>query len=293
MPSRWTHRRQQFRAVLEDADCIVPASVFDPLSARIAEDLGYELGMFAGSLASQTVLAAPDLIVLTLSEFVEQAYRVCGAGELAVLADADHGYGNALNVARTVEQLEAAGIAGLTMEDTALPRGYGGGGGAKLLSIDEGLGKMRAALAARSDPNLAIVGRTSAAGITGMDDALARAQAYEAAGVDALFLLGVKDRAEIENFASALTKPLIMAGVMDTVMTRDELAAHNVRICLRGHQTLRAAVKAVYDTMKALRDGTSPNELANLASPELMARLTRVEEYERKIADYMGGDKRV
>jgi len=123
VPSRWTHRRQQFRAVLEGADCIVPASVFDPLSARIAEDLGYELGMFAGSLASQTVLAAPDLIVLTLSEFAEQAYRVCGAGDLAVLADADHGYGNALNVARTVEELEAAGIAGLTIEDTALPRG--------------------------------------------------------------------------------------------------------------------------------------------------------------------------
>ena len=106
-----TERRQRFRAQIESDHCIHPGSVFDPISARIAEDLGFEVGMLGGSVASMTVLGAPDLMVLTLSEFAEQAYRICRAGNLALLVDADHGYGNALNVKRTVEELETSGVA--------------------------------------------------------------------------------------------------------------------------------------------------------------------------------------
>ena len=115
----WTDRRQRFRAVLAGNQCIHPGSVFDPISARIAEELGFEVGMFAGSIASFTVLGAPDLIVLTLSEFAEQAYRINRAGKLPLLVDADHGYGNALNVMRTVQELETAGVAAMCIEDTA------------------------------------------------------------------------------------------------------------------------------------------------------------------------------
>ena len=102
----WTDRRRRFRAILKVGRCYHPASVFDPLSARIAQDLGFEVGMFAGSTASLTVLGAPDLIVLTLSEFAEQAYRINRAFDVPLLVDADHGYGNALNVMRTVQELE-------------------------------------------------------------------------------------------------------------------------------------------------------------------------------------------
>ncbi|HZY51954.1 MAG TPA: isocitrate lyase/phosphoenolpyruvate mutase family protein, partial [Reyranella sp.] len=98
----WTDRRKRFRAILDGPVCVHPGSVYDPISARIAEDLGFELGMFAGSTASLTVLGAPDLIVLTLSEFAQQAYRINRAGNLPLMVDADHGYGNALNVKRTV-----------------------------------------------------------------------------------------------------------------------------------------------------------------------------------------------
>jgi oxaloacetate decarboxylase len=101
--SRWRARREKFRSVLSGNKCVYPGSVFDPISARIAEELGFEIGMFAGSVASMTVLGAPDLIVLTLTEFAEQARRICRAGNLPLLCDADHGYGNALNVMRTVE----------------------------------------------------------------------------------------------------------------------------------------------------------------------------------------------
>ena len=104
----WTPRRQQFRAILEGDNCIYPGSVFDPISIRIAQDLGFEAGMFAGSIASLTVLGAPDLIVLNQGEFAAQAYRINRSAELPLIVDADHGYGNALNVRRTMEELESA-----------------------------------------------------------------------------------------------------------------------------------------------------------------------------------------
>src|SRR5216683_1590185 len=142
----WTPRRERFRAILAGGRCIHPGSVFDPISARIAEDLGFEAGMFAGSVASLTVLGAPDVVVLTLTEFAQQAYRINRAGKLPLLVDADHGYGNALNVKRTVEELETAGVAGMTIEDTTLPTSYGSAG-PTLIPIAEGVGKMKAALA--------------------------------------------------------------------------------------------------------------------------------------------------
>ncbi|MDP7505722.1 MAG: isocitrate lyase/phosphoenolpyruvate mutase family protein, partial [Nitrospinota bacterium] len=163
----WTERRGRFRAILEGGRCVHPGSVFDPISARIAEDLGFEIGMFAGSTASLTVLGAPDVIMLTLTEFAAQAYRICRAGNLALMVDADHGYGNALNVKRTVEELETAGVAALTIEDTLLPQPFAELDSTRLVSIEEGVGKMRAALEGRQDSSLVIAGRTSAPGITG------------------------------------------------------------------------------------------------------------------------------
>src|ERR1700716_3077645 len=121
----WANRRERFRATLNGGRCIHPASVYDPISARIAEDLGFEAGMLAGSVSSLAVLGAPDIVLLTLTEFAGQAYCINRAGKLPLLVDADHGYGNALNVKRTVEELETAGAAGLTIEDTLLPQAFG------------------------------------------------------------------------------------------------------------------------------------------------------------------------
>ena len=139
----WTDRRKRFRAALEGQRCIHPASVYDAISARIAEDLGFEVGMFAGSVASMAVLGAPDLIVLTLSEFAGQAYRINRAGNLPLLVDADHGYGNALSVKRTVEELETAGVCALSIEDTELPQPFGAAK-PRLVGLAEGVGKMKA-----------------------------------------------------------------------------------------------------------------------------------------------------
>lgn len=284
----WTDRRRRFRALLAGDRCYHPGSVYDPISARIAEDLGFEIGMFAGSVASMTVLGAPDLIVLTLSEFAAQAYRINRAGNLPLMVDADHGYGNALNVKRTVEELETAGISGMSIEDTELPTPHGTTK-PRLVSIAEGVGKMKAALAGRQDPLLSIAGRTSAITISGLDDAIARGKAYEAAGVDALFFVGIKTRAELDAISAATTLPLIMGGVSGELTDRDYLAARRVRIALQGHQPFAAAVKAVHDTLKALRDGTAPSKLQGVADAELMKRVTRESDYGQWTKEFLGG----
>jgi len=289
---QWTERRERFRAILEGKACVHPASVFDPISTRVAADLGFELGMFAGSIASLAVLGAPDQTLITLTEFAEQAHRICRASELPLLVDADHGYGNALNVMRTVEELETAGIAALTIEDTALPQAFGAAAGVKLTSIEEGVGKMKAAIAARRDPRLAIVGRTSAMTVGGLEDALARAAAYEAAGVDALFFLGVRTRAQLEALAARCRLPIVLGGVGADLNDCDYLGAHGVRISLQGHQPFLAAVAAVRETMKALREGTPPAKLANIASAQLMQQLSRDADYASWSERFLGGAKK-
>jgi carboxyvinyl-carboxyphosphonate phosphorylmutase len=155
------------------------------------------------------------------------------------------------------------------------------------LSLDEGAAKMRAAVAARADPSLVIVGRTSAAGVTGLDDAIARARAYHAAGVDALFMLNVTTRAEVEALADAVSLPMVMAGPTWRTMSPQDLASHQVKICLRGHPTLPAAIQAMHTTLKALRAGAEPADLRGLASKELMARLTRRADYDRWTEAYL------
>src|SRR3569833_3926643 len=152
-------RRERLRSILSGSACIRPGSVYDAISVRIAEDLGFEGGMFGGSVASLAVLGVPDIALITLTELCEQMRRMSRAAALPVLVDADHGYGNALNVRRTVQELESAGAAGLTIEDTLLPAAFGEAK-PQLISLEEGVGKMKAALDGRGAPSLVIMGRT-------------------------------------------------------------------------------------------------------------------------------------
>ncbi|MBV8495019.1 MAG: isocitrate lyase/phosphoenolpyruvate mutase family protein [Alphaproteobacteria bacterium] len=286
----WTERRERFRALLAGSRCVHPGSVYDAISARIAEDLGFEVGMFSGSVGSMAVLGAPDLVVLTLSEFAAQAYRICRAGNLALLVDADHGYGNALNVRRTVEELETAGICAMSIEDTVLPRPYGPSGKPSLGSVEEGVGKMKAALSARQDKRLVIAGRTSALAISGIDEAIKRAKAYEATGVDAIFLAGGVTAEAIEAVSGAIHIPIITGGGSGPLGDLGWLAAHKVRVALQTHAPFSAAVQAVYNTLKALRQGTKPSELPGIASPDLMQTVTRAADYRQWTRDFLGGE---
>ncbi len=283
----WTDRRQRFREQLNRNECVFPGSVFDPISARIAGELGYEIGMFAGSVASLTVLGDPDHILLTLSEFADQACRINRAGDLPLLVDADHGYGNALNVKRTVEELETAGVAALSIEDTELPRAFGSGGKTRLISIEEGVGKMRAALAGRQDPSLVIAARSSAIMVNGLDDTLARIEAYQATGVDAIFLIGVSEKQQLDAISKIARLPVILGGAAAELRDLDYLATMGVRICLQGHQPAMAAIQATYNTLKALREGVKPSELEGIADSALIGRLSREEKFNQWIKEFL------
>ena len=270
----WTERRARLRALLKGEGCVYPASVHDPISARLAQGIGFEAGMFAGSVASLAVLGAPDIILLTLSEFADQALRINRACDLPVIADADHGYGNALNVMRTVQELEAAGLSALTIEDTLLPRPFGETR-VRPLSIEEGVGKMKAAVAARSDPALVILARTGAIGMTGLEDTLERIRAYQETGVDGIFLAGLRTRDEVAAIHAAARLPIVLGTLTPEIEDQAFLGAHGVRIALQGHAPFMAAIEAVRATMQALRDGVKPADLKGLPSDALVKEVSR------------------
>ncbi len=280
-------RRRRYRQVLDGNVCVHPASVFDAMSARMAESLGFEVGMFSGSIGSATVLGAPDLVVLTLTEFAEQLRRIARGSDLPVMVDADHGYGNALNVRRTVEELETSGVAALTIEDTVLPvpfRGHDEG----LVSTDEMVGKLRAAVSARQDPALVILGRTSALRRGGIAEAETRVKAYQDTGIDGIFFAGASTREEVEAMHRATTLPLLLGSIPPALSDRAFLAAHGVRIALQGHHPFYAAAKAVYDTLKYLRDGGTPAGLKDrVASEELLRIALKQDDYKRWQADFL------
>lgn len=277
------------RQILSGTECLTASSLFDPISAHIADALGFEVGVIGGSVASYAVLGAPDLILLTMTELVEQARRVCRAAPIRVIVDADHGYGNALNVMRTVQELQAAGVAGITIEDTLLPRAFGSSSAAQLVSLEEGVGKMKAAVKARGDGEALVFGRTSAASITGVDDAIRRLRAYEAVGVDALFVPGLKRREDVDRIAEAVKLPLILGGGSDAMADPQYLASRGVRIWLWGHQPFAAAVKALYDAMKAVREGATPGMLAAAAPESLLKQFTQAAGYDALTRDFLEG----
>ena len=274
-------KRKKLAALLTGDRCVIAGSVFDPLSARIADEVGFEVGLLGGSVASFAVLGAPDLMLLTLTELAEQTRRICRASELPVVVDADHGFGNALNVMRTVEELENAGAAGLSIEDTLLPRAYGSSKEPSLTSLEEGAGRMRAAVKAARDSGIAIFGRTGAVAITDIDDAVRRLQAYERAGVNALFVPYLKTREQLDRIADSVSLPLILGSPGVELVDLEYLTSRRVRVCLRGHQGFAASVQALYDTARAVLAGIAPGKLHNVAPESLMAQLTRAAEHER------------
>jgi oxaloacetate decarboxylase len=280
-------RREKLRSILAGPGCIRPGSVYDAVSIRIAEDLGFEVGMFGGSVASLAVLGDPDVALITLTELAEQMRRMSRAAALPVLVDADHGYGNALNVRRTVQELEAAGAAGLTIEDTLLPQAYGEKK-TQLISLEEGVGKMKAAVDGRGDPTLVILARTGALSVTSLGDAIERARAYQETGVDGLFFTGVRSRDEVQAISEATRLPIVLGGAPEEMIDLDWLAARRAKIALQGHAPIAAATLAVYETLKALREGTSPKQLKGLASAELTGRVMREAETKARLKALMG-----
>ena len=264
-----TQKRQILRQVLTGAQCISPASVHDALSARVAQTIGHEIGMLGGSVASAVTLSAPDVTIITLSELSALVRMICRFSSLALFVDADHGYGHALSVGRTIEELEHAGAAGCSIEDTLLPTRFGASK-EEIISCEEMIGKLRAAVCARQDPSFVIAGRTIALKHEGLDATLARLKAYAATGVDAIFIIGITSAEQLRAIQSAIELP-IMLGTSPGFATRTELAHMGVRIALQGHIPYAAAIETYRKIYAHLLAGGEPEALkAELPSQDFL-----------------------
>ncbi len=271
----------RFRAILDGDRCVNPASVFDPLTARMAGDAGFELAVLGGSVAALVILGAPDHALLTLDELAGLCRRICRNAPIPLMVDADHGFGNALNAMRCVEELELAGVAGISLEDTVLPYPFGLTE-PTLLSVEEATGKIAAAIAARRNPDFAILARTTVRQGE-IDDLVERARAYAGAGASGIFLTRARRIAEVEAVRNATKLPLVLGAARGELASAN-LASLGVRVCLQGHHVLPAALSAAWKSYQTSRG--SP--LAEQGPPDdFMDRYSEAARYENLIDKFL------
>jgi carboxyvinyl-carboxyphosphonate phosphorylmutase len=280
-----TRKRERLRAVLAGPTCVSPATVFDALSARLAQRAGFEIGILSGSVSGNTLLAAPDLMLQTLTEFAAQVRRITRASDLSLVLDSDTGYGNALNVMRTVQELEHAGTAGLMIEDVVMPQRFGASA-LETVSTEEMVGKLRAAVAAREDSSLVLIARTAALKTEDAQRTAARVRAYAATGVDAIFISGLASLDQFDAIRAATRLPIVVGSAPN--VKRQELADRGVRLALQGHQPVAAVVKTLREVYAHLYSGAPPSGLKDrIASAEEMAAVMKAEQYDAWRRDFL------
>jgi methylisocitrate lyase len=249
-------RAAQIRTRLADGGPVVMPGVFDALSARIATRAGFEVIFVSGYATSATQLGEPDFGLLTQTEVVATAGRVCAAVDVPVLVDADTGYGNAVNVMRTVRELARAGAAGIFLEDQVWPKRCGHMRGKRVIPAAEQVEKLRAAVAARGEDDLFIVARTDARQVAGLDEAIGRARAYREAGADALFVEAPQSEDELREIGRSLPPPLVANMVEEGVtpaLPAAELAAMGFQLIVHPLSGLLAAARAMQEVYGRLR----------------------------------------
>lgn len=272
--------RERFRYVLSRPMCTVAANIFDPLSARIASMLDYEVCFLSGSVGKVANLGVPDIVLYNLSDAVDHCRRITRMADVSLMVDGEDGFGNAVNVGRTIKELEAAGVAAIEIEDTIAPVRFQAEDPG-LYSTAEQVGKLEAAVAARTDLTTVIVARTAALAYCTLDEALARIRTYAQTGVEAIRLVGLRTRAQLEAVHQVTSLPLtVLSPPADMMHDRAYLTAQGVRILMLGNPAFAIAVKALYDCFKHLQDGGALEALdAQQASPELLRAVNRTDEF--------------
>jgi methylisocitrate lyase len=274
---------------LRDAWTAAPLAVpgvFNALVGRMAERLGFQAIYLSGAALSAS-MALPDVGLVTLTEFVEAARTIASATSLPLLCDADTGFGEALNVERTVRLFEDAGVAGIHLEDQQLPKRCGHLSGKQLVEADFMASKIRAAVSARRDADFVVIARTDARGVLGFEEAIRRARLYVAAGADAVFPEALESRDEFAAFARALAPVPLLANMTEfgrsPSLDFTELSALGYRLVLYPVTTLRVALQAAQTVLADIRaHGHQRDHLDRM--------LTRAELYE--LLDYAGYEER-
>jgi 2,3-dimethylmalate lyase len=252
----------RLRALLDSGQTIVAPGAFDPLAARLVEEAGFPAVYMTGFGTSAALLGRPDVGLLTMTEMAGNAGRIAACVDIPVIADADTGYGNPLNVIRTVGAYEAAGVAGIHIEDQVAPKKCGHMEGKQVIAAAEMAEKIRAAADARARPEFVIIARTDARAVEGLDRALERARRYREAGADALFIEAVTSEAEAEAVARAFPGvPLLFnwaEGGKTPPIGLDRLTALGYRIVIFPISTLLAATAAMRRILREIAEAGTP-----------------------------------
>jgi methylisocitrate lyase len=282
---------RRLRDAIASGPVILPG-VFNPLVARIAERAGFQAVYLSGAALSAT-LGLPDVGLVALPEFVDAARAITAATTLPLVCDADTGFGEALNAERTVRQFEAAGVAGIHLEDQQLPKRCGHLSGKQLVEPQEMAAKLRAAAAARRDPDFLLIARTDARGVTGFADAVKRARLYRESGADAIFPEAMESVEDFANFAKEVPGPLLANmtefGKSPLIDAR-QLADLGYRLILYPVSALRIALRAVETFFAELKlAGTQKDAVGRMLTRAQLYDLLGYTGYEERDKAYFGG----
>lgn len=282
----------RLRDLLKKPGIIVAPGAHNAFTARIIEQTGgFQAVYMTGSGAAMSLLGEPDIGLLTMTEMVTQARNIANAVDLPVIADADTGYGNAINVVRTVREYERAGVAGIHIEDQITPKKCGHFEGKQIVSENEMVGKIRAAVDAREDPDFVLIARTDARAVLGLEEAIKRARVYIGAGADAIFLEAPQSLEELNIIAQSINAPLLInmdEGTKTPLLTVRELAEMGYKIVIFPRSAPCAAAKTIQELMQLLKDtGTTQGFSDRIVTFEGRNLITGLAKYKEMEGNYL------
>jgi len=286
--------RQTLKRLLNRKQLLVAPGCFDGLSARLVQEAGFEAAYLSGGAIARS-MGIPDIGLVTMSESIERAAQVVSAIQIPVIADADTGYGNAVNLVRSVREFERIGVAAIHIEDQITPKRCGHLDGKEVISRAEMEMKLKAALDTRTDPDFCIIARTDARGVHGLEDAIGRAQAFAKLGVDAIFVEAPQSESELAEIPKRLPDvPLLVnvfKGGKTPMLPMERLQQMGYRIAIYPSETQRAAIHAMRSALTTLkREGTTESIDASLTTFKERDKVVGLDDWQKIEHTYLAAE---
>lgn len=284
--------RQTLKKLLQRNQLLIAPGCYDGLSARLVQEAGFEAAYLSGGAVARS-MGIPDIGLVTMSESIERAAQVVSAIQIPVIADADTGYGNAVNLVRTVREFERIGVAAIHIEDQITPKRCGHLDGKEVISRAEMEMKLKAALDTRTDPDFCIIARTDARGVHGLEDAIARAQAFAKLGADAIFVEAPQSEGELAEIPKRIPDlPLLVnvfKGGKTPMLPMERLQQMGYRIAIYPSETQRAAIHAMRNALSTLkREGTTEPIDASLTTFKERDKVVGLDDWQQIEHAYLG-----
>lgn len=273
-----------FKKILAKEEVLLLPGTFNALVAKLIEAKGFSAVYCTGAGITNSLLGLPDMSLITLSEITKVVGYICQAVDLPVISDADEGFGNAINVIRTVTEFEKAGAAGIHIEDQVHPKRCGHVAGKSVIPAEEMVGKIKAAVAAKKDPDFFIIARTDAKSVEGMEGAIRRANLYRDAGADAIFPEALQTEKDFVEFAGAVPGIPLIANMTEfgktPCFTVEEFKQMGYRAVIFPVSTMRIAMKAVDEFLTGLKEkGTQKDFLDKMQTRKELYELINYGQY--------------